>query len=417
MSSMRPNTSYSNESINEVCSSTASLSVSSSNPIREYDSPTVVSYSSSTAHSDQFDDAPEESVPSISLRKQPPQTPSMNPLEALAMACAAENNHQPSGSTGVTKGTGTGTSASTNINIKNERPQSPTELTAEGSQSTSFQISQSDVLCGRGGLTNHHPGNVFFRRLVRIKQESYLRASKREKAGVAREIVDVIRNLSPSGRFLKKDTKNPGMWIEIGDRKAREKTSQALREGAPELREELNSEKVPVTDEMAKKQATFMNDGARAILDTMRHHQAQTWQQMTADGSDAQQKPPSVNSNRIRIVSSDSNLGGVRHVGAHSTMLPLRQMPLSSQTHVIMDDHRPPYPTPPSNYRHPQPDDLDDSESFQRSTIGSKRKSIDLASNMSSSNGVQSGSVHSDGSSARGPRLKLLKQRLQSTDY
>mmetsp|Transcript_834 Transcript_834/g.1182 ORF Transcript_834/g.1182 Transcript_834/m.1182 type:complete len:589 (-) Transcript_834:160-1926(-) len=111
---------------------------------------------------------------------------------------------------------------------------------APSSPNGGFQFSLSDVLCGRGGLTNHHPGNVLFRKLVRSKQEEYLRATKRDKAGVAREIVDTIRHLDPPGRFLKKDPSNPGQWVEIGNRKAREKTSQALREGAPELRNELS---------------------------------------------------------------------------------------------------------------------------------------------------------------------------------
>lgn len=99
------------------------------------------------------------------------------------------------------------------------------------------EVGQNDVLCGRGGLTNHHPGNIFFRKLVRQLQTDYLRASKRDKAGIARKIVEIIRCQNPPGRFLKKDAANPGVWIDIGNRKAREKTSQALREGAPELRE------------------------------------------------------------------------------------------------------------------------------------------------------------------------------------
>lgn len=104
------------------------------------------------------------------------------------------------------------------------------------------KISRNDVLCGRGGLTNHHPGNIFFRQLVRQRQEMYLRASKRDKASVAKSIVETIRNLNPPGRFLKKKADNSseeGVWCEIGNRKAREKTSQALRERAPELREGL----------------------------------------------------------------------------------------------------------------------------------------------------------------------------------
>lgn len=143
--------------------------------------------------SGQFDDALIRTVSTVS------------PLEALAQLCAAEKDNE--------------TVITTTIITK-----PPNTISTEH-----FGISQNDVLCGRGGLTNHHPGNVFFRQLVRIKQESYLLASKREKAGVAKEIVDVVRELNPPGRFLKKDPKNPNMWIEIGDRKAREKTSQVSK--------------------------------------------------------------------------------------------------------------------------------------------------------------------------------------------
>merc|ERR1719183_3491411 len=46
-----------------------------------------------------------------------------------------------------------------------------------------FAITNNDVLCGRGGLTNHHPGNILFRNLVKAKQPAYVRATKREKSG------------------------------------------------------------------------------------------------------------------------------------------------------------------------------------------------------------------------------------------
>jgi len=130
-------------------------------------------------------------------------------------------------------------------NLSNEWvvPSRPTgeNTSPANSLSVTSPISINDVLCGRGGLTNHHPGNIFFRKLVRHNQESYLLATKRDKAGVAKGIVDKIRSLNPPGRFLKKarDISANGVWVEIGDRKAREKTSQALRERAPELREEL----------------------------------------------------------------------------------------------------------------------------------------------------------------------------------
>ena len=116
------------------------------------------------------------------------------------------------------------------------RPISSAVTDVPSASTKEFKITNNDVLCGRGGLTNHHPGNVMFRNLVRSKQEEYIQASKREKAGVAEEIVWIMRQLDPPGRFLKKDSANPGKWVDIGDRKAREKTSQALREGAPAVK-------------------------------------------------------------------------------------------------------------------------------------------------------------------------------------
>jgi hypothetical protein len=94
----------------------------------------------------------------------------------------------------------------------------------------------NDVLCGRGGGSNNHPGNEAFRVLVNEVKLPYVNCPKREKPLIARRIVEAVRNQSPPGRFLQKDAKS-GMWNDIGDGKAREKTSQALREGAPVIRD------------------------------------------------------------------------------------------------------------------------------------------------------------------------------------
>ncbi len=95
----------------------------------------------------------------------------------------------------------------------------------------------NDVLCGRGGRINQHPGNCFFRSLVRDRREEYLRSSKRDKPYIALSIVHVIRERN--GRFLKKD-ENLGLWFEIGDGPARDKASQALRRGGPEFQKKLH---------------------------------------------------------------------------------------------------------------------------------------------------------------------------------
>ena len=47
--------------------------------------------------------------------------------------------------------------------------------------------------------------------------------------------------MSPAGRFLEKNPETL-LWSDIGDRKAIEKTSQALRDGAAELRKQLSAD-------------------------------------------------------------------------------------------------------------------------------------------------------------------------------
>lgn len=94
----------------------------------------------------------------------------------------------------------------------------------------------NDVLSGRGGGTNVHPGNRNFRDLINLHRRAYLKARKNDKPAISRAIVRSIRE--SNGKFLKKDEK-AGLWFEIGDDAAREKTSQALRQRAPEMRKLL----------------------------------------------------------------------------------------------------------------------------------------------------------------------------------
>mmetsp|Transcript_22182 Transcript_22182/g.32391 ORF Transcript_22182/g.32391 Transcript_22182/m.32391 type:complete len:225 (-) Transcript_22182:88-762(-) len=89
-------------------------------------------------------------------------------------------------------------------------------------------LSEYDVLFGRGGGTNRHAGNIYFRTLVSEKQPAYVQSRKSDKTLIAKSIVAQIRSMN--GRFLKVDTAL-GEWVDVGDKKATEKTSQALREG------------------------------------------------------------------------------------------------------------------------------------------------------------------------------------------
>lgn len=95
----------------------------------------------------------------------------------------------------------------------------------------------NDVLSGRGGATNQHEGNCYFRILIHNSREEYLLAEKNDKLSISLSIVNAIRQRD--GRFLKKD-RNSNLWYEIGDAAAREKTSQALRQHAPEYRKQIS---------------------------------------------------------------------------------------------------------------------------------------------------------------------------------
>ncbi|KAL3934439.1 MAG: hypothetical protein SGBAC_009842 [Bacillariaceae sp.] len=103
-----------------------------------------------------------------------------------------------------------------------------------------------DVLCGRGGGTNNHIGNSHWRMLVAANKQLYITLPKRQKMLLSRSIVNAVRSQNPPGRFLQKDSKS-NKWFDVGDQRAQEKTSQALREGAPDIRKKVAAEKDPDT--------------------------------------------------------------------------------------------------------------------------------------------------------------------------
>jgi len=132
---------------------------------------------------------------------------------------------------------------------------------------------QHDVLCGRGGGTNNHSGNIKFRQMVNEHKLRYLAASKVEKPKVAREVVKLWRSQDPPGRFLaRKDDsrKGPGsvkaegnIWTDVGDKKAREKASQCLRERTPDV--------IPFVREMQRQQDFLTGHGLRYVEQQMKH--------------------------------------------------------------------------------------------------------------------------------------------------
>lgn len=86
-----------------------------------------------------------------------------------------------------------------------------------------------DILCGRGGRSNHHPGNKRYRQVVSEMKASYKTiGSKAAKTGLSSAIVDHVYNYG--GRFLKKMDGKAGKYQVLSVIEGRKKTSQALRE-------------------------------------------------------------------------------------------------------------------------------------------------------------------------------------------
>jgi len=142
----------------------------------------------------------------------------------------------------------------------------PDESTAENGNATLDKHDRvdtpnpNDVLCGRGGNINSHRGNEQFRSFVEKRKRVYLTARfKREKRLIASSIVNEIRAMDPPGRFLARKGSmkdNSGYWYDIGDEKARDKTSQALRENAPSIRAEIETEINQQRAEMRRQDTT-----------------------------------------------------------------------------------------------------------------------------------------------------------------
>ena len=111
-------------------------------------------------------------------------------------------------------------------------------------------VTENDIICGRGGVSLKHPGNLAYRKIVGINKGIYATCLKAEKLKISKSIVAAIREID--GRFLEREdgqtsaslderdeNGNPVTWRDIGDKKAIEKTSQALREGQPKLLKKL----------------------------------------------------------------------------------------------------------------------------------------------------------------------------------
>mmetsp|Transcript_6830 Transcript_6830/g.14246 ORF Transcript_6830/g.14246 Transcript_6830/m.14246 type:complete len:309 (-) Transcript_6830:190-1116(-) len=85
---------------------------------------------------------------------------------------------------------------------------------------------ENDVLFGRGGFINSHPGNVSYRKKVLQFRPVYERSTKEGKFDISRELLEAVT--SDGARFLQRG--EDGEWHRVIGNGARRKVSQALRE-------------------------------------------------------------------------------------------------------------------------------------------------------------------------------------------
>lgn len=153
-----------------------------------------------------------------------------------------------------------------------DRDAASSPINSEGGNEHSSDIQkphQNDVLCGRGGSSNRHVGNMQFRELVAANKKTYVGLTKKQKMMVARQIVDMVRQTKPPGRFLAKDS-DTGMWYDIGLPRSLEKTSQALREknsnDLPDLAHgESSIAELHVSDEKGNEEARSKNSKTKKV--------------------------------------------------------------------------------------------------------------------------------------------------------
>jgi len=112
----------------------------------------------------------------------------------------------------------------------------------EGNEGWIKAPSQNDVLFGRGKGIMDHPGNQFFRELIRNHKRDFIASSYHERKRFPQMIVDKVKTGNPPRRILKKDVKTE-LWYDVSLKEALAKTRQTLREDTGPLLDELASER------------------------------------------------------------------------------------------------------------------------------------------------------------------------------
>lgn len=94
-----------------------------------------------------------------------------------------------------------------------------------------IELTMADVICGRGGHANTHPGNIAYRNHVKeiLAQNDYVSLSRHDKTALSIEVVDWVHD-HLDGRFVARDNNIGGRhWYVVDVKTARMKVSQFLR--------------------------------------------------------------------------------------------------------------------------------------------------------------------------------------------
>jgi hypothetical protein len=101
---------------------------------------------------------------------------------------------------------------------------------------------ENDIIGGRGAAIQSHPGNAYYRYLIRSKKREYVNSKPPMKKQIIRAVVKAIENQCPPGRFLKEDLSYSAgtRYICVTLDEAKKKAGQALREDAPRFKKKSN---------------------------------------------------------------------------------------------------------------------------------------------------------------------------------
>jgi len=89
------------------------------------------------------------------------------------------------------------------------------------------RIEDRDIKLGRGKPLQRHPGNIWFRNLIKAKFAEYDKAEKAKQTQISLQMVQLVMN--DGRRFLVSQPKQKGYWKEISVAEAREKVAINFR--------------------------------------------------------------------------------------------------------------------------------------------------------------------------------------------